>query len=100
MSSLNLTPELCFEPRFRMFIINGYHRKKKALAVLGLLGEFTRFLENNISHPRSIWTKFFEKKNSLKRKEKLKRKVSYTNLGLVFNSPCRRYLSAGRTLSQ
>ena len=99
MPSLNLTRKLCFEPRFRMFIINGYHRKK-ALPVPGLLGEFTRFLENNISNPRSIWTKFFEKKNSLKRKEKLKRKISYINLGLVFNSPCRRYLSAGRTLSR
>ena len=29
MSSLNLTPTLSFEPRFRLFIINGYDIKSK-----------------------------------------------------------------------
>ena len=37
MSSLNLTPMLSFEPRFRMFIINGYYTKKQTLVVLRLL---------------------------------------------------------------
>ena len=36
MPSLNLTPTLSFESRFRLFIINGYE-KKQALVVLGLL---------------------------------------------------------------
>ena len=31
MLSLKLTPTLSFEPRFRMFIINGYDRKSKRL---------------------------------------------------------------------
>ena len=36
MPSLNLTSKLYFEPRFRMFIINSYYRKKKAVVVPGL----------------------------------------------------------------
>ena len=32
MPSLNLTPTLSFEPRFRMFIINGYDRKANAIS--------------------------------------------------------------------
>ena len=35
--SLNLTPMLSFEPRFRIFIINGYYTKKKTLVVFRLL---------------------------------------------------------------
>ena len=31
MSSLNLTPTLSFEPRFCMFIMNGYDRKSKRM---------------------------------------------------------------------
>ena len=36
MASLNLTPKLSFEPRFRLFIVNGYYTKKQTLVVLGL----------------------------------------------------------------
>ena len=37
MLSLKLTPMLAFEPRFRMFIINGYDRKTKLLYSLDFL---------------------------------------------------------------
>ena len=37
MPSLNLTPTLSFEPRFRMFISNGYDRKSKRLLSLDFL---------------------------------------------------------------
>ena len=37
MLSLYLTPTLSFEPRFCMFIINGYYTKSKCLYSLGSL---------------------------------------------------------------
>ena len=43
MPYLNLTPTLSFEPRFRMFIINGYDNKSKRLQSLDVLSNFWSF---------------------------------------------------------
>ena len=37
MLSVYLTPTFSCEPRFHMFIINGYYTKKQTLVVLGLI---------------------------------------------------------------
>ena len=47
MPYLNLTPTLSFEPRFRMFIINGYENKSKRLQSLDVLSNFWSFRLSN-----------------------------------------------------
>ena len=54
MSSLNLTPKLSFEPRFRMLIMSCYYTKKKPLQPLDLTFSFLfniLLIESHISLP-------------------------------------------------
>ena len=44
--SLNLTLKLSFEPRFCMFIVNGYYTKKQTLVVLRLLVNYVLICQN------------------------------------------------------
>ena len=54
MPALNLIPTVSFEPRFRMFIINGYDRKSKRLQSLEFLFDkkvilFKKKIKNNVA---------------------------------------------------
>ena len=49
MPSLNLTPKLSFEPRFRIFIINDYDRKSKRLQSLDFLYLFVSVFLTHVS---------------------------------------------------
>ena len=63
MLSLNLTPKLSFEPRFRMFIINGYDRKSKRLQSLDFLFFSFSLLTNrnkNVNLKIELWHLFTE----------------------------------------
>ena len=63
MLSLNLTPRLSFEPRFRMFIINGYDRKSKRLQSLDFLFFSFSLLTNrnkNVNLKIELWHLFTE----------------------------------------